>query len=148
MIELRIMAMPDETTELIKVLKATEGLDIISVSNGYPNRGIDKRVRAYIKLEIKPNSQKTVDMDPVPLNENSETEIKEFIEHLEEIDPESIDELFFSTFCVHCKYLSKTEGANFLCKHSWHEIEDIMNHTKQSCPIYKEFEIERRKKCT
>ena len=52
--QMRIMGMPEEIDKFVDYLKNLEDLgeiDLISVSNFYPNRN-SKEVRNYIKLEL------------------------------------------------------------------------------------------------
>lgn len=148
MIELRIMGLPEELEQITGVLKATAGIEIISISKDYPNRGVDKRVRSYIKCEFKPDAEPEIfDTEYFPQVENSEDEVEEYMKDVIENEPQVIEEVFFSTFCANCKYLSKTEGANFLCQKSWKEIEDVENFDKHNCPIFRKLQEEGNKEC-
>lgn len=140
MIDLRIMGLPQELERITGILKATAGIEIISISKDYPNRGVDKRVRSYIKCEFNPNAKpKIFNNDISYVLNNSEKEVEEYMREVMENEPQLIREVFFSTFCANCQYLTKSEGANFFCQKSWSEIEDL-EHVK--CPIYKKLQEE------
>lgn len=150
MVELRISAVKDELEQMLSILKASKGVEIISISKDYPNRGFDSRVRCYLKCEIKKSEQPIAEssfFDSVANIGNTEVETLEYMKEVLVNEPDVLDEAFFSTFCCNCQYLSKAEGANFFCQHCWREIDNVEVFVKNMCPIYNNLIKGRDKKC-
>ena len=145
MVEIRINTTKDELEQILGILKATDGIEIISISKDYPNRGFDSRVRSYIKCELK--EKKPADylsdssfsnFEDLPNVNNSEDEVLEYMKDAKEHDPQSLnsDEMFFSTFCVNCKYLEQQNiNKSFRCLKDCREFE-LKSFDKNRCPIY------------
>jgi hypothetical protein len=49
--KIRIMGLPGEVIPVIKALVDAEGLEVIEVSDSYPNRGDSRMVRVYIEAQ-------------------------------------------------------------------------------------------------
>jgi hypothetical protein len=49
--KIRIMGLPAEVTTIIQALNDTGSLDLIEVSEPYPNRGDSRMVRVYIEAQ-------------------------------------------------------------------------------------------------
>ena len=152
MVEIRISATKDELEQIKGILKAVSDIEIISISGDYPNRrGFDTRVRSYIKLNIREKKPSDYLSDSSFSNfENIGNDAEEVMEYMKEVrdnEPEVLDEMFFSTFCVNCKYL-KQENSNeaFFCSNAWKGINTIC-HSKNDCPIYNNLIKGERKKC-
>jgi hypothetical protein len=50
--KIRIMGLPAEIEAAIKTLTQAEALDVIEVSDPYPNRGHSRMVRVYIEAQL------------------------------------------------------------------------------------------------
>jgi hypothetical protein len=50
--KIRIMGLPTEIEEAITTLTQAEALDVIEVSDRYPNRGNSRLVRVYIEAQL------------------------------------------------------------------------------------------------
>jgi hypothetical protein len=50
--KIRIMGLPAEIEEVITALTDTTALDVIEVSDLYPNRGNSRMVRVYIEAQL------------------------------------------------------------------------------------------------
>ena len=146
MIELRISAIKDELEQMLDILKACRGLELISISKQYPNRGCDSRIRIYLQCDIKkPAFEDSSIFDIKPFVNNSFDEVLEYMDSVDKTDPKILDEDFFSTFCCNCQYLTKSEGADFFCKCRWKEIKNILEFDKFFCPIFKKMQEEKKK---
>jgi hypothetical protein len=49
--KIRIMGLPGEITPVIQALTHADSLDVIEVSDPYPNRGDSRLVRVYIEAQ-------------------------------------------------------------------------------------------------
>jgi hypothetical protein len=54
--KIRIMGLPAEVTAVIQALTETGALDLIEVSDRYPNRGDSRMVRVYIEAQPRSRS--------------------------------------------------------------------------------------------
>ena len=50
--KIRIMGLPAEVAPVIKALNDADSLDVIEVSDPYPNRGDSRMVRVYIEAHL------------------------------------------------------------------------------------------------
>jgi hypothetical protein len=50
--KIRIMGLPDEIEQALKALTGTDLLDLIEVSDPYPNRGNSRMARIYIEARL------------------------------------------------------------------------------------------------
>jgi hypothetical protein len=55
--KIRIMGLPAEVTAVIQALNDTGSLDLIEVSDPYPNRGDSRMVRVYIEAQPRPGNE-------------------------------------------------------------------------------------------
>ena len=53
--KIRIMGLPAEVTAVIQALSDAEFLDLIEVSDPYPNRGDSRQVRVYAEAQLHPD---------------------------------------------------------------------------------------------
>ena len=53
--KIRIMGLPAEVAPVIEALNAADHLDLIEVSDPYPNRGGSRLVRVYIEAQLHPD---------------------------------------------------------------------------------------------
>ena len=54
--KIRIMGLPAEVNQTVKVLQQNKELDVIQVNGPYPNRGNSRMVRVYIEAQLHPDS--------------------------------------------------------------------------------------------
>ena len=52
--KIRITGLPDEVHQAVEALTNADGLDVIEVSDPYPNRGDSRMVRVYIEAQLPP----------------------------------------------------------------------------------------------
>lgn len=50
--KIRLMGVSEELDKFVKCVKAIPGIDIVNISNEYPNRGISKEYRVYIECKL------------------------------------------------------------------------------------------------
>ena len=55
--KIRIIALPTEVEQAVKVLNDAEVFDVIEVSDPYPNRGPTQMVRVYAELQIRQDNE-------------------------------------------------------------------------------------------
>jgi hypothetical protein len=55
--KIRIMGLPGEITPVIQALTHADSLDVIEVSDPYPNRGDSGLVHVYIEARLHPDSR-------------------------------------------------------------------------------------------
>ena len=55
--KIRITGLPAEITPVIKALTDADSLDVIEVSDPYPNRGGSRTVRVYIEARLRPDGR-------------------------------------------------------------------------------------------
>lgn len=53
--KIRIMGLPAEITQVTAILNRADSLDVIEVSDPYPNRGDSRLVRVYIEAQLHPD---------------------------------------------------------------------------------------------
>ena len=53
---IRIMGLPAEITPVIQALTDADGLEVIQVSEPYPNRGDSRMVRVYLQAQPRPGN--------------------------------------------------------------------------------------------
>jgi hypothetical protein len=51
-VKIRLMGLPAEVTSVINVINQADTLDVIEVSDPYPNRGDSRMVRVYIEAQL------------------------------------------------------------------------------------------------
>jgi hypothetical protein len=59
--KIRIMGLPAEVAETVRVLSETRALDVIQISNSYPNRGIGSQVRVYVEAQLSGSKNRPSD---------------------------------------------------------------------------------------
>lgn len=55
--KIRITGLPAEVSAAVAVLTSTDGLDVIEVSDPYPNRGDSRLVRVYVETQLPPGTR-------------------------------------------------------------------------------------------
>lgn len=58
MVKIRLWGTPQEVAALAQHLRNDEGLQILSVSDSYPDRGESRYERVYIEADLKEPQQK------------------------------------------------------------------------------------------
>ena len=54
--KIRLTGLPAEIDQAVTVTNDAQALDVIEVSNPYPNRGDSRQVRVYIEAQLHPDS--------------------------------------------------------------------------------------------
>jgi hypothetical protein len=54
--KIRLMGLPAEINQAVTVLNDADSLDVLQVSDPYPNRGDSHMVRVYIEAQLHPHS--------------------------------------------------------------------------------------------
>jgi hypothetical protein len=55
--KIRIMGLPAEVAQAVKAFTDADSLDVIEVSDPYPNRGDSRMVRVYIEAQLRADSR-------------------------------------------------------------------------------------------
>ena len=55
--KIRLMGLPAEVTGAVEILTGADSLDVIEVSDPYPNRGGSRTVRVYIEARLRPDGR-------------------------------------------------------------------------------------------
>ena len=53
---IRLSGLPAEIGQAVSILNDAQALDVIEVSNPYPNRGDSRIVRVYIEAQLRPGT--------------------------------------------------------------------------------------------
>jgi rRNA processing protein Krr1/Pno1 len=56
-VKIRLSGLPAEIDQAVSILTDAPALDVIEVSNPYPNRGDSRIVRVYIEAQLRPGSK-------------------------------------------------------------------------------------------
>jgi hypothetical protein len=60
-VKIRITGLPDELGQVIQILSQAPGLDLLEVSDPYPNRGASRLARVYLDAQLTaPSSRKEI----------------------------------------------------------------------------------------
>jgi hypothetical protein len=54
--KIRLTGLPAEIDQAVSIINDAQDLDVIEVSNPYPNRGDSRQVRVYIEAQLHPDS--------------------------------------------------------------------------------------------
>lgn len=54
--KIRLMGLPAEVDQAVTILNDADSLDVLEVSDPYPNRGDSRMVRVYIEAQLHPDS--------------------------------------------------------------------------------------------
>jgi hypothetical protein len=54
--KIRLMGLPAEINQTVTVLNDADSLNVLQVSDPYPNRGDSHTVRVYIEAQLHPDS--------------------------------------------------------------------------------------------
>jgi hypothetical protein len=57
-VKIRITGLPAEIGQAIRILSQVPGLDLLEVSDPYPNRGASRLVRIYIDAQLTADSRR------------------------------------------------------------------------------------------
>jgi rRNA processing protein Krr1/Pno1 len=55
--KIRLTGLPAEIDQAVSVINDAQALDVIEVSNPYPNRGDSRQVRVYIEAQLHPDGE-------------------------------------------------------------------------------------------